>query len=599
MGYYSGWYCNTTGTYDFKVSKNHKVWTTFQINSNPWETQKYISKVSLSNGYNLESNTLEKCYVCIFDQEFSGTSFNEDNTYDGLISFTLMNISDNSGPYSSGYIYNFLIDNLRLYNSEKTYYLYYLADENEDEDNKLIFKSGEFYDYFIPSLTLEKSDYYIITFKSEENEITDIYFSPGNYTIPTISVLKTGHELVGWKTNEPNSSLVKAGDSIQPSSNLTYIAEWTPIAYNLTINPAGGRMAQARLNNGTNTDTVTSFTVKFLYNNYRHLGTTENERNFVIFSDTVGRPSNKTTNGSITHTFNGWEITSGGGSVEFYTKENLDTAPAGYSTDNFNEELRKPASSSYYIYNGQYAGDTTITAQWQVVEGAMFIITFDANGGEFKPNSFIGGSNTPQLEPRYGTTNYYKWEALAEASRPGYTLTGYFDSKTGGNSIYYKTGECEYNSSYWNTYGQWQYDNNITAYAQWTPNEYAVTFDANGGRIIDDSNTNLSTWTIGVVYDSLYGELPEVERSGYEFLGWFDAENGGNKIDENSLVKIADDHTIYAQWKSLSIPDSPCFVYSEENGEKKWIQITPYYYNGSNWEQVIPYYYNGTNWQQL
>lgn len=453
MGYYGGWYCNTDGIYDFQVSKNHKVWTTFSINSNPQESQKYISKVSLSNGYNLDSNSLEKCYVCIFDQEFSGTSFNENNTYDGLISFTFMNIS-----YNSGYIYDFLIDNLRLYDSEKTYYLYYLADENEDEDNKLMFKSGEFYDYFIPNLTLEKSDYYIITFKSEENEITDIYFGPGNYTIPTISVSKTGHELIGWKTNEPNSSLVKAGDSIQPSSNLTYIAEWIP---------------------------------------------------------------------------------------------------------------------------------------------ATFIITFDANGGEFKPNSFINGSNTPELKPCYGTQDYCEWGALAEASRPGYTLTGYFDSKTGGNPIYYKTGECEYGSPYWDTFGQWQYDNNVTAYAQWTPNEYSVTYDANGGRIIDGSNTNLSTYTVGVIYDSLYEELPKVERSGYEFLGWFDAENGGNKIDENSLVKIADDHTIYAQWKLLSVPDSPCFIYSEENGEKKWIQITPYYYNGSNWEQVIPFYYDGTNWQQL
>jgi uncharacterized repeat protein (TIGR02543 family) len=115
---------------------------------------------------------------------------------------------------------------------------------------------------------------------------------------------------------------------------------------------------------------------------------------------------------------------------------------------------------------------------------------------------------------------------------------------------------------------------NIIVTAQWTANTYTITYNANGGKIIDSSGYEYEISNIEIKYDSIYGELPEVKRDGYKFLGWFDAKNDGNEIKSDSLVKKPNNHTIYAQWEKIPESNditSSCFIYSEENGEKKWI----------------------------
>lgn len=375
----------------------------------------------------------------------------------------------------------------------KDYYLFFVS--NKTSSNVLYtFTLGTNYG---DNPQIEMSNVAYIIYYNFNDGNTAIFHSElkgagQEYKLTSIIPERDGYQFLGWGTEFSDTT-----PSYQPESSynidedITFYAIWERV-YALTIDPNGGTMVKSynKDNSKKQETTQEPFDIKFIYQFYRHLGNFYNTFSYMTSDNaTVGLPIKDG------YTFGGWAVTSGGGQVEYFLSsgETLsENRKNGYMNDDF-EQNSKPSSMAYYMYNGQYAGDTTITAQW-------------------------------------------------------------------------------------------------------TPNEYAVTFDANGGRIIIDDS---STHTIGVTYDCSYGDLPEVERSGYELLGWFDAENGGNKIDENSLVKIANDHTIYAQWKLLSGPNSPCFIYSEENGEKKWIQITPYYYNGSNWEQVIPYYYNGTNWQQL
>ena len=110
---------------------------------------------------------------------------------------------------------------------------------------------------------------------------------------------------------------------------------------------------------------------------------------------------------------------------------------------------------------------------------------------------------------------------LPEASRIGYTFVGWFPEVAGGDEIL--SGMV--------------LEGSVRAYAHWTANEYAVSFDPNGGQV--------SMSEIKVHYDSKYGVLPEPARIGYSFAGW--RLNGANVI-QNTIVRTASDHVLTAAW---------------------------------------------------
>ena len=80
--------------------------------------------------------------------------------------------------------------------------------------------------------------------------------------------------------------------------------------------------------------------------------------------------------------------------------------------------------------------------------------------------------------------------------------------------------------------------------AQWEANTYLVSFDTNGGGSAPKGIT--------VKYDSPYGELPSITRTGYSFDGWYTAKDGGNKVTSSTIVNLNSSHTLYAKWSSKS-----------------------------------------------
>ena len=68
-----------------------------------------------------------------------------------------------------------------------------------------------------------------------------------------------------------------------------------------------------------------------------------------------------------------------------------------------------------------------------------------------------------------------------------------------------------------------------------------IYFDANGGSVDKTSKT---------VYDNgVYGPLPEPERSGYTFAGWYTEAEGGQRINMYSEVLYDCGDTFYAHWE--------------------------------------------------
>ena len=85
--------------------------------------------------------------------------------------------------------------------------------------------------------------------------------------------------------------------------------------------------------------------------------------------------------------------------------------------------------------------------------------------------------------------------------------------------------------------------NNHTITAQWTPNNYTVTFSPSGGSILEST-------TKAVTFESAYGDLPTPNKTGYTFIGWFDEKN--ESITTESIMKTPDSHTLYAHWLEIT-----------------------------------------------
>ena len=76
------------------------------------------------------------------------------------------------------------------------------------------------------------------------------------------------------------------------------------------------------------------------------------------------------------------------------------------------------------------------------------------------------------------------------------------------------------------------------------PHYYAVTFDANGGNIVDEDTE--TTTTMIIPGDEL-STLPDVERENHNFLGWFTEAEGGEQITADTIPTSST--TYYAHWE--------------------------------------------------
>lgn len=67
-----------------------------------------------------------------------------------------------------------------------------------------------------------------------------------------------------------------------------------------------------------------------------------------------------------------------------------------------------------------------------------------------------------------------------------------------------------------------------------------VRLNANGGKVSPASKV--------VTCGSTYGTLPTPTRTGYDFDGWYTQKTDGTKVDDNTTVTTAANHTLYAHW---------------------------------------------------
>ena len=150
------------------------------------------------------------------------------------------------------------------------------------------------------------------------------------------------------------------------------------------------------------------------------------------------------------------------------------------------------------------------------VENSFYIV-YDAN---------TGSGNMPMtVHTIDGPSNLHK----NEFTKKGYTFSGWTTSKENPTDFYPDQAEIK---------GIGESGKIITLYAQWAKNEYTVNFDPNGGTVSFAS----ATYSFGDYYTS----LPVPSKTGHNFLYW---TLNGERVDENTLVTTAEEHTLVAQWE--------------------------------------------------
>ncbi|MDR2287268.1 MAG: InlB B-repeat-containing protein, partial [Prevotellaceae bacterium] len=163
---------------------------------------------------------------------------------------------------------------------------------------------------------------------------------------------------------------------------------------------------------------------------------------------------------------------------------------------------------------------------YKIIVHYNYTLKFDANGGLFDMSGVKTSVTTKSV-----TSGINELPVVPE--RSGYSFKEW-NTKKGGDSISFDAATIQNASGL------------ETLYAQWSPNEYQLKFDVNGGGGV---NPTPKTVVFGekIGYDGT--NLPEPVRTGYVFYRWNTLPDGSGDIyTKDTVYRISRDTTVYAQW---------------------------------------------------
>ena len=288
-----------------------------------------------------------------------------------------------------------------------------------------------------------------------------------------------------------NGKFYAPGDSV-PAEVTKLTAQWTAPTYAVTLNTNGGTINKGNVTGYTYGVGATLPTADDMtYTGYMFKGWYDNEN--LTGSPVTAIGGTETGNKEY---WAKWEINQY--TITFDTNGGSEIAPI---TQDYGTKITTPADPTRkgYTFKGwdreipktMPAENMTVKAQWEINQ---YAITFDTNGG----------SEIAPITQDYGTAI----TAPDNPTRKGYTFKGW-------DKEIPKTMPAE----------------NMTVKAQWEINQYAITFDTNGGSEIAPITQD---------YGTAITAPADPTRKGYTFKGW-DKEIPKTMPAENITVK--------AQWE--------------------------------------------------
>lgn len=167
----------------------------------------------------------------------------------------------------------------------------------------------------------------------------------------------------------------------------------------------------------------------------------------------------------------------------------------------------------YETVGGAGAKNLTLYALWQE-SGALYTVMYDPCGGE----------QTGENPVSVGAGEHH---VLNGAQKTGYDFVGWNDRADGSGTFYAEL------------YGIRE---DLRLYAIYAPKTYTLVYELDEGTYYSGSNPNKIEYGETV-------ELMPVAKAGHTFLGWYDAEAGGERVTQVDVSNILRLHTLYARFE--------------------------------------------------
>jgi uncharacterized repeat protein (TIGR02543 family) len=423
---------------------------------------------------------------------------------------------------------------------------------------------------------------YIVTFNKNAADAVDANPTTKTVTAPKTTVetlptepTRTGYTFAGWYTVQA----VNGGTQFQANTpvtvNITVYARWTANTYTVTFDKNGGT---TEANPATKTVTTPKTTVETLPTAPTRTGYTFAD--WWDVSETSGGnqfQANTPVTGNIT-VYARWTLNNAttytvtfdknDGTTEADPTTKTVTAPA---TDVGTLPTEPTKSGSIFTgWNTKadgtgtpfeastiVASNITVYAQWKAAY--KYTVTFDKNGGTTEANPSV-----KEVEEPATTIN-----ALPTApAQTGYTFAGWYDtnSASGGNSFDASTTVT----------------GNITVYARWTLNIYAVTFNKNAPAYANASEA-VPASADGSINGTTLPATPPAYAAGWDagvsFAGWYPNANGSG-TEFTALTPVTETTTVYAKWTfnagtpqvvgSTMVHNAPVTARTTSGGQGSW-----------------------------
>ena len=194
---------------------------------------------------------------------------------------------------------------------------------------------------------------------------------------------------------------------------------------------------------------------------------------------------------------------------------------------------------------------TASTTYYAFYKAKSYTITLDPQNGESKSTvTATYGAAMPSI-------------ANDLPKKTGYTFGGYYTEINGGGTQYYNAdGKSAKN---------WDKTSATTLYAKWTPVEYTITYDLDGGTNHAD---NPASYTIETPTITLQAPTKEL----YIFDGWYSENTYTNKVTEIKKGTTGD-IALYAKWSETK------YSVNINTNNRNWGITTP---SGANWVGPTP-----------
>ena len=428
------------------------------------------------------------------------------------------------------------------------------------------------------SLTVAEANTYTVTYNPGTNGTgtasTDTKIEGTPLTLAGESFTRTGYTQTGWATVDGGEKVYALDAIYEENAPITLYPVWTANQYTVTLDSnGGGAVTPSRIKVTYGEDCpampVLQWAGHIFYGWY---DAQAGGKQYVNADGNSTAKYDKTENCTLyaqwqeapdcTVTFdpNGGTLTGAATSSEQQNAPIAQPADPTRTGHTFTGWYQDADCTQPWDFDDWVTGDMTLYAGWRA---NSYTITFDTAGGSaINPITQDYGTtiNAPAAPTKTGYT-FTGWDKTIPATMPAgdmtitaqwsinqYTIT--FDT-AGGSAIGPITQDygttinapaAPTKTGY--TFIGWEPElpptmpaHNMALTAQWRINSYTVTLDPNGGRVSPDA--------LSVTYLTPYGSLPTPVRSDYRFDGWY---LGDDKIEPQTVMTQAAPHTLTARW---------------------------------------------------